>query len=378
MNDEQLQHVEQHAQRLNVQPAALQAVIAVESAGSGFTDGLVTIRWEGHYFWRLLPENLRNIARSQGLADPRAQAVKNPRSMSARHALLERAKAIHPEAALKSISMGAGQVMGDHAERLGYRDVFAMWDANHSWEGQYDCMILYVEKFGLVDELQRRDWAGFARGYNGPNYRKFAYDTKLRNAFLSFGGTADGTVDPSLRMGDRRRSRVRALQQRLTELGFHVVADGDFGPGTKRGVQAFQLANGLTPDGIVGPNTQAALDVASVPNLFEERESATVREVAQRSRIASGANTLRNVGAVTATVVGGAEVAQETGVLEQVGQLTEQYETLETLVEPLSGAKEFVTDNIGVVAVIAAVALMFWANKILKARVQDHRTGKTV
>lgn len=378
MDDERLQYIAQHAKRLSVQPAALQAVIAVESAGSGFTGNLVTIRWEGHYFWRLLPERLRNVARSQGLADPRAQAVKNPRSMADRHALLERAKAIHAEAALKSISMGAGQVMGDHAERLGYRDVFEMWDANHTWQGQYDCMILYVEKFGLVDELQRRDWAGFARGYNGPNYRKFAYDTKLRNAFIGFGGSRDGTIDQSLRMGDRRVSRVRALQNRLTELGFHVAADGDFGPGTKRAVQSFQLANGLTPDGIVGPNTQAALDVASVPNLFEARESATTAEVAQRSRIASGANTLRTAGTATAAVVAGAEVAQETGVLEQVGQLTEQYETLETLVEPLSGAKEFVMDNIEIVAVIVAVAVAFWANKILKARVQDHRTGKTV
>jgi peptidoglycan hydrolase-like protein with peptidoglycan-binding domain len=40
-----------------------------------------------------------------------------------------------------------------------------------------------------------------------------------------------------------------------------VPVDGDFGPQTERAVKAFQRKHGLTPDGVVGPATWAALGV---------------------------------------------------------------------------------------------------------------------
>jgi len=33
--------------------------------------------------------------------------------------------------------------------------------------------------------LQKKDWAGFAKKYNGPEYKKNNYDTKLKNAYDS-------------------------------------------------------------------------------------------------------------------------------------------------------------------------------------------------
>jgi hypothetical protein len=66
---------------------------------------------------------------------------------------------------------------------------------------------------------------------------------------------------PTLKRGSTG-PEVTALQQRLNELGFDPNGiDGIFGPGTESAVKAFQQANGLTVDGIVGPITRAELQL---------------------------------------------------------------------------------------------------------------------
>lgn len=61
-----------------------------------------------------------------------------------------------------------------------------------------------------------------------------------------------------LRQGSKG-SHVRAVQQRLKDLGANLSVDSDFGPGTFAAVTAFQSGKGLNADGQVGPNTWAAL-----------------------------------------------------------------------------------------------------------------------
>jgi peptidoglycan hydrolase-like protein with peptidoglycan-binding domain len=76
-----------------------------------------------------------------------------------------------------------------------------------------------------------------------------------------FGPAAGPAPDPVLSLGDRG-PEVRELQQRLNGAGASLRIDGDFGPATEAAVKAFQQANGLTVDGIVGPATREKLGIA--------------------------------------------------------------------------------------------------------------------
>jgi N-acetylmuramoyl-L-alanine amidase len=63
---------------------------------------------------------------------------------------------------------------------------------------------------------------------------------------------------PTLRLGDRSGD-VQILQQLLVKAGHDVVADGIFGQISGEAIRAFQAANGLVADAIVGPATWKAL-----------------------------------------------------------------------------------------------------------------------
>ena len=176
------------ADEFGVEPAALMAIIQVESGGRFYAkiDGKrePLIRFEGHYFDRLLPATAREKAVHLGLANSKAGKVANPQRQADRWKLLNRAIEIDRSAALSSCSWGVGQIMGAHWKWLGYGSVDALvTQARSGLAGQIELMARYIEKAGLIKVLQSRDWATFARNYNGPAYAKYGYDRKMAAAF---------------------------------------------------------------------------------------------------------------------------------------------------------------------------------------------------
>lgn len=283
------------ARSLGLEPAALMAVVEVESGGrvyavvQGREEPL--IRFEGHYFDRRLPASSREIARSQGLAAPVAGAVRNPPGQAARWRLLDRAAEIDRRAAYESTSWGVGQVMGAHWAWLGYASVDALVEeARSGLEGQLRLMLRYIRKAGLDEALRQRDWAAFAQGYNGSGFARNSYHLRLGLAYrryarrLAPGADADGEPADLLRKGDRGE-RVRHLQRLLFALGYPVAADGAFGPETGAAVLAFQRRFGLAEDGIVGPRTrrhmEEALPAAGAQEALLNRLAALWRRLAR-------------------------------------------------------------------------------------------------
>lgn len=75
----------------------------------------------------------------------------------------------------------------------------------------------------------------------------------------------------TLRAGQRSLS-VECLQEKLNAAGYRVGVDGDFGPATRAAVIALQRANGLLPDGVVGPATASLLQGEVATEVAEEEE----------------------------------------------------------------------------------------------------------
>lgn len=252
----------------NVEPASYFALFEVEAGSTVYAKVYgkdePLIRWEGHYFYKLVPSNLLQKAIQLGLAAKSAGAVKNPASQEKRYDILAKGKKLDVTAAISSCSWGFGQVMGSHWSWLGYKTASQLEKAvRASFSGQLELVVRFIRASGIIPHLRRKDWSAVARIYNGPNYAKGGYHTKLKQAYERQAGAGSSTKPTSahmLRSGSKGQD-VRDLQMVLRSAGYEIKVDGDFGPATERAVRAFQTAHNLEADGVAGPKTM--LEVAN-------------------------------------------------------------------------------------------------------------------
>lgn len=185
------------AARLGVELAAIMAVNEVESQGSGFLDnGKPKILFERHIMYRQLgtprlpgDDAAELRAHADQLAAEQPNLV-NPKSGgyaggTAEHQRLANARLIDDVCALESASWGAFQVMGYHAERLGYASVTDFADRMGRDENeQFEAFVRFIEADpALLKSLKGKKWAAFAKAYNGPNFARNLYDIKLERAY---------------------------------------------------------------------------------------------------------------------------------------------------------------------------------------------------
>ncbi|HET9628718.1 MAG TPA: N-acetylmuramidase domain-containing protein [Novosphingobium sp.] len=233
--------------------AAVRAVVEVESKGGFLPDARPRILFERHKFSAF-------TAHAYDTTHP-AISARQPGGYlggAREYDRLDEALALDREAALKSASWGAFQIMGFNHAAAGHADVESFVAAMVSGHAaQLDAYVAFVRAAGLAPALVAQDWPAFARGYNGPAYARFAYDTKIAAAFARFAAEASPAEPspalPLLHQG-ARGSAVRELQSLLG-----IAADGLFGPATRAALIRRQREAGLAADGMAGPQTWAAL-----------------------------------------------------------------------------------------------------------------------
>lgn len=166
------------ATALGCEVEVIQAVVEQEAGIRGPWDesGRATILFERHKF----------SAHTKGAWDATHPDISNPSwggygKFSAQYAKLYRAATLNQDAALKSASWGAFQILGENHVQAGHATLAAFIDAmTSSIQAQLDAFISFINNDRrLKKALQEKNWASFARIYNGPDYKKNNYDTAM-------------------------------------------------------------------------------------------------------------------------------------------------------------------------------------------------------
>lgn len=230
-------------------PAALWAILAVETRGFGFLpDRRPKILFERHVFHERTGGKF-----SAAHPDVSNEATGGYGGGAAEYPRLTRAMALDRDAALQSASWGLGQIMGFNAGSIGYPSAQAMVDAFKGGEDAQlaGCVDFITGKPALSKAFKARKWATVALFYNGENFAKNGYDVKLAQFHARY-----QTGLPDI--------EVRADQARLAFLGFDPKGvDGVAGPGTVKAIRAFQAARGLPSTGTFDAATRPKLRAAA-------------------------------------------------------------------------------------------------------------------
>jgi|GEM_PF-505016 len=171
--------IEELAKRLQIPVSTLVAAIAAESSGKAFgADARMIIRFEVHIFHRYWGVN------NQALFDQHFQfqswkshkfRLNATDEWKAVHTTQERewqvlefARSLDDTAALKSISMGAPQMMGFNFKIMGYESVQEMFESfAKSAQAQILGMLDFIRSAQAIRHLQSGDILSFATIYNG-------------------------------------------------------------------------------------------------------------------------------------------------------------------------------------------------------------------
>ena len=119
-----------------------------------------------------------------------------------------------------------------------------------------NCKNIVKKEFGLTDN----DWSDMTKAQKLQACDK-ATNSPFKRAKSGAGRKGKASCKKVLRRGCKGPN-VEALQKKLKKLGYTIDVDGAYGPGTAKVVKKFQEKANLKVDGMAGPNTNKAIDLA--------------------------------------------------------------------------------------------------------------------
>jgi len=232
-----------------------------------------------------------------------------------------------------------------------------------------------------VADAQQGDIGVIPRGSSSWQGHVFFIDRIEGQWVWGLGGNQDDAVNVkrypvSKLLGVRRAGdvapavtlSVKAVQQRLKDLGYHEVGqvDGKVGPRTRAAILAFRNDNDLALVPIIDVALTEALERASPRKIASERASGAPAE----SRIVTASNAQIGLGVIGAAGSIGSQIAPALMEAEQARDMVGRVFTLIGLENVLSNALPWIGAGV-------FIGVVFYALRAKAARIDDHRSGKT-
>lgn len=207
------------ANRLGVEPEAIKAVVDIEAGKEHrgfFKPGLPLINFDLTMFRKFAGKSGINLAkynRTHAAVFNRPNARAHGSTQAAQQHRLRTARSIDDETAVMGTFWGMFQIGGFNWKLCGAKDIDDFVDRmSRSERDQLELFANFLVSTGLDQPLKAKNWAAFARGYNGPSYARRGYHTRMAAAYA------------------RHKRASRNLSGFPTELSLGIKEDVDFTP----------------------------------------------------------------------------------------------------------------------------------------------------
>ena len=184
---------EEVAAQLGVDVAAMKAVVEIEAGREhkGFwKEGHPLINFDLAVYRKMAKRhgvNLTKYTASHPAIFNRPSIAKYGSQQAAVQARLDQALSIDTVSAIEGTFWGMFQIGGFNWRQCGAESPqdFARL-MSRSERDQLELFAEFVSRTGLLPHLKSKNWAAFARGYNGPSYARRRYHTRLAQAYKKY------------------------------------------------------------------------------------------------------------------------------------------------------------------------------------------------
>ncbi|MDE6560613.1 MAG: N-acetylmuramidase family protein [Muribaculaceae bacterium] len=172
------------AKELGVEVAAIKAVVKIEAGPKleGFwAPGVPVVNYAqtlfNKYNGKTKGRKIKDAKVPQGLS---GYALKEWTSLT-------NARKINADAADMGTYWGMFQIGGFNYKLCGCESVEEMVaKVCESEFSQLEMFAVFIRNSGMLEALKKKDWAAFARKYNGPSYAKRGYHTRMAKEYANF------------------------------------------------------------------------------------------------------------------------------------------------------------------------------------------------